>query len=207
MYLPGHFKEEHQDKLTAFIRQHSFGLLVSMHEHRPFASHLPFLHESDEGGHGKLLGHMARANPQWQSLADGQEVLVVFQGPHAYISPSWYGAPGVPTWNYAVVHARGIARLIEDKADFWGLLQRMTEHYEAAFERPWQPKLSETERERLLDMIVGFEVAISDIQGKFKLSQNRSPQIRTNVIGHLRASASPSDMAVASLMEQAQAVR
>ena len=204
MYLPSHFKEEHQDKLTAFIRQHSFGVLVSMHEHRPFASHLPFLHEPDESGRGKLLGHMAQANPQWRSLTDGQEVLIVFQGPYAYVSPTWYDAPGVPTWNYAVVHVRGIARLIEGKSDLWRLLQQMTEHYEAAFERPWQPRLSETERGRLLDMIVGFEIAITDIQGKFKLSQNRSPQIRANVIHHLRASASPDDAAVAALMEQAR---
>lgn len=204
MYLPGHFEEEHQDKLTGFIRQHSFGLLVSRHEQRPFASHLPFLHESGEGGRGKLLGHMARANPQWQSLADGQEVLVVFQGPHAYISPSWYDAPGVPTWNYAVVHVCGTARLIEDGSGLWRLLQRMTEHYEAAFEQPWQPKLSETERVRLLGMIVGFEIEVTDIQGKFKLSQNRSPQIRANVIHHLRAGASPDGVAVAALMEQAQ---
>ena len=204
MYLPGHFKEEHQDKLTAFIRQHSFGVLVSTHEQRPFVSHLPFLYEPGMGGHGKLLGHMARANPQWQSLADGQETLTVFQGPHAYISPSWYDAPGVPTWNYAVVHVHGTAKLIEDVSSLWRLVQRMTEHYEAAFERPWQPKLSETERERLLGMIVGFEVAITDIQGKFKLSQNRSPELRGNVIRHLRAGGSPDGAAVAALMEQVQ---
>ena len=202
MYLPDHFKEAHQDKLTAFIRQHGFGLLVSTHEHRPFASHLPFLHDAGKGGQGRLLGHMARANPQWQSLADGQEALIVFQGPHAYISPSWYDAPGVPTWNYAVVHVRGTAQLIEDGPGLWSLVQRMTEHYEAALAQPWRPTLSETERERLLGMIVGFEIAITDIRGKFKLSQNRSPQIRANVIRHLRAGASPDGVAVAALMEQ-----
>jgi transcriptional regulator len=105
MYIPTQFKEENFERLVTLIEDYSFGTLVSTHEGLPFVSHLPFLFEKDAATPGKLIGHMARANPQWQHLAQGQTVLAVFQGPHAYVSPTWYAAQGVPTWNYAVVHS------------------------------------------------------------------------------------------------------
>src|SRR4051794_14312849 len=112
MFIPTAFNESDQNKLHKFIQAHSFGLLISTHQNEPFATHLPLLLERDVGPHGCLVGHMARANPQWHDL-EGQQALVVFSGPHAYISPTWYEAANVvPTWNYVAVHAYGICRLV-----------------------------------------------------------------------------------------------
>jgi len=107
MYIPEPFKAANSERLAALIRDNSFGMLVTAPDGIPFVSHLPFLLDSSSGKYGKLLGHMARANPQWRHFASCDEVLAVFQGPHAYISPSWYLSPNVPTWNYAVAHVRG----------------------------------------------------------------------------------------------------
>src|SRR4051794_35885289 len=116
MYVPAHFEQTDLATLHAFIEDHSFGLLTSMLDGRLFASHLPFLLDRQAGPFGSLLGHVAKANPQWRQLA-GQEVFVVFSGPHAYVSPTWYEAEHVvPTWNYVAVHAYGRCRLIEDPA-------------------------------------------------------------------------------------------
>src|SRR5688572_28058136 len=108
MYIPEAFREDRPEALQALIREHCFGTLVSRHEGERGASHVPLLLDRDHGPHGTLLGHMARANPQWQGFREGEEVLAIFQGPHAYVSPSWYETElSVPTWNYAVVHACG----------------------------------------------------------------------------------------------------
>lgn len=100
MYIPEHFKETNPERIAELIKSYPFGALVTAPDGVPFISHLPLLFESAVGAHGKLLGHMARANPQWQHFAAGSEVLAVVQGPQAYVSPSWYSSPGVPTWNY-----------------------------------------------------------------------------------------------------------
>src|SRR5437868_7041638 len=106
MYIPAHFREDDPERLHSLIQEYSFGMLVTCEVGRPFASHLPFLLDTGRGPQGTLRAHLARANPQWQSFASGQEALVIFQGPHAYLSPSWYEThPSVPTWNYAAVHA------------------------------------------------------------------------------------------------------
>src|SRR6476620_10303297 len=109
MYLPKSFQIEDLGELHAFILAHNFASLITQHQGAPFATHLPFLLDAERGPHGTLLAHMARANPQWRGFASGQPALVIFQGPHTYISPSWYEpiAPSVPTWNYATVHAYG----------------------------------------------------------------------------------------------------
>ena len=111
MYVPRHFAEADADRLARFIDENGFGLIVTVSEGRPVASHVPFLYERERN---VLLSHVARANPQWRDLAGETEVMVVFQGPHTYISPSWYRAPGVPTWNYAVAHVYGRPRALED---------------------------------------------------------------------------------------------
>ena len=114
MYVPTAFAETDEGKLHEFMQAYSFGLLVSTHGGEPFATHLPFLLDRNAGPHGTLVGHMARANPHWHDL-EGQTVLAVFSGPHAYISPTWYESENVvPTWNYVAVHAYGICRLVND---------------------------------------------------------------------------------------------
>lgn len=201
MYIPEYFKETNPERIAALIKDNSFGTLITVpNDGVPFVSHLPFFYEHSVDSNGKLLGHMARTNPQWQHFLSGSEVLAIFQGPHAYISPSWYSSPGVPTWNYAVVHLRGEARLIEDKCKLETLLERLTQVYESHMPNPWKPKLTDERSSKLLDMIVGFEIEITDIQGKFKLSQNRSREDQQRVIEELNQSNKQNETAVAKLM-------
>lgn len=197
MYVPKAFDVQDRETLYAVIRDNSFGLLVGTVDGAPFATHLPFLLEGDTLG-----AHMARANPHWRAFAAGVEVLTVFQGPHAYVSPSWY-APGplVPTWNYVAVHAYGVPQLVEDTDRLHGMLERLVATNEAWLEKPWS--LDSLDRDLVRGMlrgIVGFEIPIARIEGKFKLSQNRRPEDRVGVIRALEASADPSIRAVAALM-------
>lgn len=203
MYIPEHFKETNPERISALVTGHPFGMLVTAPEGVPFVSHLPFLFERSAGSQGKLLGHMARANPQWQHFSSDSEVLAVFQGPHAYVSPSWYSSPGVPTWNYAVVHLRGRPRLIEDESELEALLEQLTHAHESHIPNPWKPNLTGERRTKLLDMIVGFEIEITDIQGKFKLSQNRPLEDQQRVIEALSQSSNQTEAAVSKLMSRA----
>ncbi|OYY60351.1 MAG: hypothetical protein B7Y50_07665 [Hydrogenophilales bacterium 28-61-11] len=199
MYVPEYFKESHPERIAALIEDHSFGMLISAPEGVPFVSHLPFVYERGTGS-GKLLGHMARANPQWQHFAANAEALVIFQGPHAYVSPSWYASPGVPTWNYAVVHLRGKVRLIEAESELGALVEQLTQIHETHMPDPWQAHIAGPRRTKLLNMIVGFEIEITDVQAKFKLSQNRAYEDRQRVMSALGQSDNQTARAVANLM-------
>lgn len=200
MYIPEHFKETNSERISALIEGNSFGMLVTAPDGVPFVSHLPFIFDHAAGSKGKLLCHMARANPQWQHLSSCSEVLAVFQGPHAYVSPSWYSSPGVPTWNYAVVHLRGKPRLIESEPELEALVERQTHIYESHMPSPWKPNLVGERRTKLLNMIVGLEIEITDIQGKFKLSQNRPLEDQQHVVEELSQSNNQTEAAVAKLM-------
>jgi transcriptional regulator len=144
---------------------------------------------------------MARANPQWQHFLNGQEVLVIFQGPHAYISPSWYKtSPAVPTWNYAAVHAYGMPALITDETRLLALLRETIATYERSFPLPWPGDLPEEFRDRMMRGVVGFEIPLSRIEGKFKLGQNRSAEDRQSIYEALLDSADPTSRALAEMM-------
>ena len=208
MYIPDAFRETDRKALHQLMRQNSFATLITINGGAPLASHLPILLDSDRGDYGTLSGHMARANPQWRDFSDGREALAIFQGPHAYVSPSWYEThPSVPTWNYAVIHAYGTARLIDDRSELRKLLQASVQFYESGFEKPWAFELPEKFVEKMMDMIVGFEIPISRIEGKFKLSQNRPPADRNRVKQTLENSADPLAKAVAELMAAARGAR
>lgn len=195
MYVPGHFAETDAEALARLIADNGFGVLVTVAEGRPFASHIPFLYEKDRQ---ILLAHVARANPQWRHFSSEADVMVVFQGPHAYISPSWYRAPGVPTWNYAVVHIYGRARALEEASEVKAVVEKLTAKHESHHERPWTPAYDP----RMLNAIVGIEVAITEVQGKFKLSQNRPAGDRASVMERLDSSGSEVNQAVAALMKE-----
>ncbi len=208
MYIPEAFRETDRKALHQLIRQNSFATLITINGGAPLASHIPILLDSGRGDYGTLSAHMARANPQWRDFGDGREALAIFQGPHAYVSPSWYEThPSVPTWNYAVVHAYGIAHPIEDRAELRRLLEASVEFYESGFEKPWAFELPEKFVEKMMDMIVGFEIPISRIEGKFKLSQNRPDGDRRRVERALGESADPVAKAVAELMGTARGAR
>ena len=201
MYIPNSFREDDHSLLHDLMRQHNFGILVTQRDGTPFATHLPFLLDAERGPHGTLLAHMARANPQWRDFAAGQAALVIFQGPHAYVSPSWYEvAPSVPTWNYAVVHAYGVPRIVEDRSALYQMLKTLVDTHESTFERPWPMELPEDYLDKMMHAIVGFEIAITRLEGKLKLSQNRGENDRRHVAEALAASGDPLGEGVAKMM-------
>ena len=194
MYIPTHFREGDTVMLQQFIQAYSFGILVTQQEGVPVANHFPFLLDVERGSLGILRGHMARGNMQWRMFDETKEVLVIFQGPHSYVSPSWYEddvETNVPTWNYAAVHVYGRPRLIEDSVELYRILQDSVQANEAQFEHPWQIELPDVYLQKKLKAIVGFEVVITRLEGKFKLSQNRSTTDQQRVITALHESLSP----------------
>lgn len=203
MYIPSLFNETDQATLHDFMRANSFATVVTAHEGKPFASHLPLFLHNRAGTNGALIGHMARANPQWQDMQSGAEVLVTFNGPHAYVSPAWYEAKAmvVPTWNYMAVHAYGKARIMPQE-ELEQALHALVNSYESAYEQPWQLEMTELMREKMLGAIVGFEISLSSIEGKFKLSQNRSPEDRRRVMTQLAGRADNESRSVAEQMRK-----
>lgn len=202
MYLPKSFEVTDSDKLTSIMRQFSFATLVTTSDGVPFATHLPVLHRPEPGTAGMLIGHVARANPQWQHFANQAEALAIFSGPHAYVSPSWYATElAVPTWNYLAVHAYGVPEVIDDENWLIELLDEMVQRYESSRPKPWPNQLPDEFRRNLLKSIVGFEMPITRIEGKFKLSQNRPAQDQASVVRELSASSNPDARAVADWMQ------
>lgn len=202
MYIPAHFAESDLAILHDFIEQHPFGLLVSQFDGAPFATHLPFLLERSPDSNGVLLGHVAKANPHWRQLG-GQEVLCIFNGPHAYISPGWYQAERVvPTWNYVAVHFYGRATLIEEPSQLASLVHRLTEHMEFSRPAPWTFDEADSYIRRLATGIVGFRIAIDRIEGKWKLNQNHPPDRRRKVVAALREQGGDDALAIADLIEK-----
>jgi transcriptional regulator len=198
MYVPSHFAENDPATLAAFIDEHAFGTLVTSLSGAPSASHVPFLYDHAAG---LLHCHLARGNPQWQHFAASPEVLAIFAGPHSYVSPTWYVEAGVPTWNYAVVHVTGAARAIDDTQATARHVEALAAKYEGGRAAPWVPSY---DRRRLAG-IVGVEIRVRSIEGKWKLSQNRSPADRAGVVAQLTASGSDNDAALAELMVAAGA--
>jgi transcriptional regulator len=204
VYLPPHFTETREDVLLAHVERHDFALLVTQGTKGAgglIASQVPFLIERREGKL-YLLGHLARPNPQCVDLAAGGEALAVFHGPHAYISPTWYQAgPAVPTWNYASVHAYGTVHAISDKDWLADLLRRLSERHEAREAVPWRMQdQPENSLDGMMNGIVGFEIAVSRLEGKFKLSQNRPAGDRPRIIAALEARDDADSHGVARLM-------
>jgi transcriptional regulator len=203
MYLPQAFREEDLSTLQAFMQQYSFATLITQHDGVPFASHLPLLLRAHDGPYGTLIGHMARANPQWRDFATGQEALVIFHGPHVYVSPSWYGVhPSVPTWNYAVVHAYGRPQVITDNAALYEVLQQLVRTFEAPSPQPWTFELPDEYLQSMMQGIVGFTMRLTRLEGKYKLSQNRSPEDQRRVAAVLHAQGEALSTDVAALMDQ-----
>lgn len=203
MYIPEAFAETDLDRLHDLIEAYDFAMLITPGEPTPLVSHLPFLLDRTKGPNGTLQAHMARGNPHWQSF-DG-EALVLFHGPHAYISPTWYtpDAPAVPTWNYAVVHAFGTPRIIDNTQELRTQQERLVASHEAGRSPSWsmagQPPAY---IEGMLRGIVAFEIPIARLEGKFKLSQNRSAADGAGVIKGLRASGRAEEAVLADLMAE-----
>jgi transcriptional regulator len=201
MYQPAHFREDDTERLFALIEAGSFGPLIAVDEAGALEiSHLPFALDRDAR---TLRTHVARANPLAALAASGRTMTAIFQGPHGYISPRFYVEPRrrVPSWNYAVVHVHGRARVLDDAA-LRALVEQLAARYEADAAAPW--RLADTEAglaERMLRGIVGIELAIERLEGKLKLSQNRSADDRAGVVRALRERDTPDDRAMLALMK------
>jgi transcriptional regulator len=202
MYIPAYFHETDLKQLDWLAAHDAFGTLISTNEGAPIATHLPVLYRR-EGAQVTLTGHWARPNPQWAPI-EGQRVLFIFHGPHAYISPRWYTDPAgnVPTWDYATAHLYGQVRLIQDPEKLEQVVAALAARFEAGAADPW--RMSDAlPREKLLRGIVGFELRVDDIQVKFKLNQNHPPANLAGVIAALRAQGGDDATALAALMQQA----
>jgi transcriptional regulator len=201
VYLPPAFTESRPEVLIEHIERFDFGLLVSHGAAGLVASHIPFLIERN-GEVLHLHGHLARPNPQVSDLAERGEVLTIFLGPHSYISPQWYATgPSVPTWNYVDVHAYGTVRLVEDRDWLRSMLRRLSQRHEARNLEPWRIEdLPEGYLRTMLNGIVGLDIAVTRLEGKYKLSQNRPIIDRPSVIAALEAQTDPEAHAIARLM-------
>ncbi len=203
MYIPNAFAETDQTKLHNFIQKHSFATLITQYDNEPFASHLPLLLEPDAGSHGTVIGHMARANPQWRQL-EGQTVLSIFHGPHTYVSPRWYEPENlVPTWNYVAVHVYGTVQLETDQDHLLNSLKKHVGFFESNMPQPWSMEQTDPNFiEGLLGSIVGFKIEIDRMEGKWKLNQNHNSSRREKVIQALRKSETDDSIQIAELMSQ-----
>jgi len=210
MYLPSHFDEQRTDVLHKLVHDHPLGLLITLADTDAGAglqaNPVPFFLDADPaGGPGILRAHVARANPVWRAARADVETLVVFQGAQAYISPSWYAAKAehgkvVPTWNYVTVQARGTLRAVDDAQWLRAFVGRLTQHHEATQARPWAITDAPPEYiDSMLRAIVGIEIVLSSLVGKWKVSQNRPVADRTGVVrglhGHEDAPAASNTMA------------
>jgi transcriptional regulator len=186
------------------MAQNSFATVITQDEEgRPFASHVPLLYEPEPKPSGLLIGHLARANPQWRHFENHREALAIFHGPHAYISPRWYASsPAVPTWNYAVVHAYGTPKIIAEKDHLEALVRRMVRFYEGDDESAWRGELPSDFMTKQLSAIVGFEIRINRLEGKFKLGQNRQKADLAGVYAALSQSARSEDRLLAEFMTE-----
>ena len=205
MYLPAQFEETRREVLHALMRDHPFATLITHGADGLAAHHLPLHFAPEVAAQGALQGHVARANPLWQRSANA-EVLVVFQGPHAYVTPSWYATKrlhgkAVPTWNYAVVHARGRLRTIDDPAWLRVQTETLVGRHEAGFADPWRIADAPPEYiDKMLAAIVGIEIVITGLQGKWKLSQNQPPANRAGVVAGLGQQGTDDAMRMAALV-------
>ncbi len=209
MYQPAHFREDDPAVQHALIRAHPAGLLVTHGTAGLEANLIPFVLDAGAGPKGTLKGHLARPNPQWRNADPSAEALVVFQGPEAYITPSWYATKAetgkvVPTWNYAIVQVRGRMRAIDDRDWLRDQIEALTRSQEDKRDAPWHVGDAPAAYvDAMIRGIVGIEIEIAGIEGKWKASQNRPAEDRSGVVAGLRGEASDAAAAMAGLVEAA----
>ena len=202
MYTPDHFRVDDLPQMHALMRARPLAALVSTGAAGLYATHLPTVLK-DDGPHGVIECHLARANPHWKDLAEGNEALMIFQGPEGYITPNWYPSKAlhgkvVPTWNYAVVHAYGRTEVMKDKDWLRRHVGELTAQQETSEAQPWAlSDAPDSYIEVMLRGIVGFRFAITRLEGKWKMSQNREAEDRKGVVTGLHARASGEDREIA----------
>ncbi|TCZ80139.1 FMN-binding negative transcriptional regulator [Paenibacillus albiflavus] len=199
MYIPKHFKVEDKQVIYDFIEKNSFGILVSSHNGVPYATNLPLVLDRDQG---YLYGHFARPNTQWLDIEE-QEILVIFQGPHHYISSSWYETnESVPTWNYVAVHVYGRVERIDDRTELLHGLKELVSKYEEMSSSYTIDEQNQSYVDKLIQGIVGFRLKINRLEGKWKLSQNHSAERKEMVIEQLNLIGTDHAKEIANLMKE-----
>jgi transcriptional regulator len=208
MYNPPHFREERTGVLHRLIQEHSLATFVTLGPEGLIANHIPLILDPEPAPLGTLRGHLSRVNPQWRDSLPGVSALAIFQGPQAYITPSWYPTRletgrVVPTWNYVVVHAHGTFRTFEDPAFLEQHVRTLTNHKEAQRPCPWSVDDAPVEFfHGQLEGIIGIEISITRLEGKWKVSQNRSATDRAGVVEGLLESGNPADKTMADLVSE-----
>jgi len=209
MYVPAHFEESKIEVLHDLIVTHPLATLVTMTSNGINTNHIPLHLVKDKGQYGTLQGHVARANPVWSDLDNDVEALIIFQGPNSYITPSWYPTKQehgkvVPTWNYVTVHAYGKLRVIDDPVWVKSQLELLTAQKEASFDKPWAVSDAPAEfTDKMIGAIVGIEILITKLTGKWKVSQNQPALNQVGVVEGLKSLSIPEATKVAALVEKA----
>lgn len=173
MYIPQHYKNENLDEIKDFLVNNSFGILINTVDNKPWATHIPLELDKTNDGKDILVGHIAKANPQWKHFSAEQEVLCIFNGPHSYISSSWYKEEEVPTWNYIAVHVYGVLKILSEE-ETMASMHKLVEKYEQDSKHPISLKNMSAKTLRQVKGVVGFQIKITDIQAMYKLSQTRT---------------------------------
>ena len=206
MYTPNQFHETRLDVLHGLIQRYPLGTLITVTDGEITANHIPFLIEASDSGPGILKCHVAKANPVWRELGNNKESLLVFQGCNTYVSPSWYPSKqehgkAVPTWNYTVVHARGIAQATTDREWLLQHVRQLSDHHESSQVSPWQVGDAPADYiDKMLGAIVGIEIPISSLAGKWKVSQNRPESDRVGVVAGLEFKQSEDALAMSDII-------
>lgn len=205
MYIPKYYREEDRAKILEFLRQNEFAALIAYDGEKPVASHL-LMEIKEEGENLFVNGHMSRANPLWKTLEKNDEVLVIFQGTHTYISPTWYNDVNVPTWNYQSVHVYGKPRIINNHDERYALLSRLVARYEGGTTYRLET-LPQDFVEKEMNGIVAFQIEVTQVEANYKLSQNRKDEDYVNIISHLEKRADELSHGVAEAMRQQRPLR
>lgn len=184
MYRPKYFKVDDWQQIESFIHKNSFSLLITQHENKPWATHLPIELEKNQAGEFVLRGHVSRGNPQWKAFEKNENALAVFQGVHSYVSSSWYNHINVPTWNYIAVHVSGKLKMLTDE-ELYEALKKLVDKYEVVSKNPVTVEGMKEHTLKEMKGIAGFEMSIEKIEGKWKMSQNRKEEDYLNIISEL----------------------
>ena len=200
MYIPHHYKNEDLEEVKEFIRQNSFAILVNQVNGKPWASHIPLELSENNQGEDILVGHIAKANPQWKSFGSGDKVLAIFNGPHSYVSSSWYKEEEVPTWNYIAVHIYGQI-VIQDQQALHKSLDALVNKYEKESKNPISINKLSPKTMRQIRGVVGFEISIAEIHAAYKLSQGR-PEDHLRIIDELEQRKASGSLDIAGEMRK-----
>jgi transcriptional regulator len=203
MFIPHEYKNENLADVKSFLREHSFGILLSQGDGRISGTHIPMELDIDENGNDVLVGHIAKANPQSKNLRNEEDILAIFNGPHSYISSSWYEEERVPTWNYVAVHIYGKVQIMEGPA-LIAALKKLVDKYEQHSKNPVSVAKMSSRTMKQVHGIVGFSIKINEVQAAYKLSQNRTTTDYHNITTELEKEGSANAKAISEVMKKAK---